>query len=84
MRKGLNNFFDGGDQVSSGWKIFFYHYKCTQIHACENDICEYQNVDQIKFFKKKHDLHVFILFFYIKNNQICCPLLLLLLSNHLY
>ena len=48
-------------------KIFFYHYKYIQIHACENDICEYRNVDQIKFFKKTRSPSFNLIFFILRS-----------------
>ena len=46
--KGLKKFFDRGIRLVLDRK-FYYHYKYIQIHACENGICEYRNVEARRF-----------------------------------
>jgi hypothetical protein len=47
-------------------KIFFYHYKYIQIHACENDIYEYRNVAK-NIFKKTRSSSFNSIFLYSQN-----------------
>ena len=78
--EGLKRFFDGkGIVLVLDRKFFFYHYKYIQKHACENDICEYRNVEQIKFFIKTRSSSFNSIFLILKrikyvvlyNNKFC-------------